>query len=175
MDAAPDVVKPGTRYAALSLKRFDLTGNPVVDRTSAELAAIFASVIEANQPAVGMTPQQYGTFIHLQFGDRVRSAGIPGIGYGDVETTFPEGNSYGSLDSIRTDVILRDVDGKIIAIFDVKTGAKGLPPARVDKLRTKTGAAPDTPVVEIRVEGILLKIQIALGLARSRNAWHAEH
>jgi hypothetical protein len=163
-DIAPDAVNPGDRYAALRLKRFDPTGNSVIDATSEKLAAIFASVIEATPPGAGMTPTQYGTFIHLKFADAVRSARIFGIGYGDVETTFPEGSPYGSPDSIRTDVVLRDIEGKIVAIYDVKTGAAGLTPARANKLRTKTGAGANTPVIEIRVEGILLKIQMVSGL-----------
>jgi hypothetical protein len=112
-------------------------------------------------PAAGITPQQYGTFIHLQFADAVRSARLPGIASVDVETTFPEGDSYGSPDSIRTDVVLRNDEGKIIAIYDVKTGESGLTPARADQLRAKTGALSDTPVIELRLEGILLKIQVA--------------
>jgi hypothetical protein len=76
----------------LRLKRFDLTGDPVVDLTSLKLAVILAKVMGTYPPGSGMTPQQYGTFIHLQFADAVRSARIPGIGYNDVETTFPAGN-----------------------------------------------------------------------------------
>jgi hypothetical protein len=158
-DANPDSVKTGEQYAQLEIKRFDRTQNPAIDGTSLKLSAILARVMGGNPPAVGMTPQQYGTFIHLQFADAVRSARLPGVGYGDVETTFPEGNSYGSPDSIRTDVVLRNVEGKVIAIYDVKTGDSGLTPARADQLRAKTRAPSDTPVIELRLEGILLKIQ----------------
>jgi hypothetical protein len=160
-DANPDSAKAGEQYAQLEVKRFDRTQNLVIDGTSIKLSAILARVMGGNPPTAGMTPQQYGTFIHLQFADAVRSARLPGIGYGDVETTFPEGNSYGSPDSIRTDVVLRNVEGKIIAIYDVKTGESGLTPARADQLRAKTRAPSDTPVIEIRLEGILLKIQVA--------------
>jgi hypothetical protein len=147
--------------AQLEVKRFDRTGNTAIDNTSLKLTTILARVMSGNPPAPGITPQQYGTFIHLQFADAVRSAQLPGIASVDVETTFPEGDSYGSPDSIRTDVILRNDDGEIIAIYDVKTGESGLTPARADQLRTKTGALSDTPVIELRLEGILLKIQLA--------------
>lgn len=114
-----------------------------------------------NPPAPGITPQQYGTFIHLQFADAIRSAQLPGIASYDVETTFPKGYSYGSSDSIRTDVILRNDENEIVAIYDVKTGESGLTQARADQLRAKTGAPSDTPVIELRLEGILLKIRVA--------------
>jgi hypothetical protein len=153
-------VLPGNGYAALpDFRRFDLTGNDYIDLTSLKLSIIFEAVIEANPPASGMTPQQYGTFIHLEFADAVRAAQLPGISSVDVETTFPEGQQYGSPDSIRTDVVLRYTDGTIAAIFDIKTGASELSPARADQLRAKTQTPPDTPVVEIRMQGILLKIQ----------------
>jgi hypothetical protein len=51
---------------------------------------------------------------------------------------------------------LRNDDGDIIAIYDVKTG-RGLGQARVDQLRDKTGSADDTPVIELRFEGPILK------------------
>lgn len=83
--------------------------------------------------------------------------GLPGIGANDVETTFPTG-SYGSPGSIRTDVVLHDDDGNIIAIYDVKTGAKDLTPARVNQLRAKTGAPSEAPVIQIRFNEALSKI-----------------
>ena len=161
---------PGKDYAGLpNYKRFDLTGNDLIDLTSLKLSIIFEAVIELNPPASGMTPQQYGTFIHLEFADAVRAIQLPGISTLDVETTFPEGQSYASADSIRTDVVLRDSDGNIVAIYDVKTGAAGLTAARGAELRAKTGAPPNTPVIEIRMEGILSKIQPSLaGLSDPR-------
>jgi hypothetical protein len=137
--------------------RFDFSQDPVVNSTSLRLAAILVTVMEANPPNSGATPQQYGTFIHLEFADAVRSERIPGIGYGDVETTFPEEDGYGAPGTIRTDVVLRNVDGTVRAIYDVKTGDSGLAPARVSRLREKTGAGPDVPVVELRLDEVLQK------------------
>ena len=105
--------------------------------------------------ASSLSPQEYGRFVHEEFADVVRVAVFPGIAYDDVETTFPNG-PYGSPDSIRTDVVLRNDDGDIIAIYDVKTG-RGLGQARVDQLRDKTGPADYTPVIELRFEGPILK------------------
>jgi hypothetical protein len=149
------------QYGAVNVKRFDRTGNNFIDSTSVELSTIFASIIVANPRPPGMTPQQYGTFIHLMFKDAVIAAQLIGISSVDVETTFPEGQRYGSRGSIRTDVVLRDTDGAVIAIYDIKTGESGIEPDRADELRTKTGAPPNTPVIEIRIEGILLKVRIA--------------
>jgi hypothetical protein len=153
-------VLPGNEYAAY--KRFDLTLNDFIDLTSLKLSILFEVVIDENPPSSGMTPQQYGTFVHLEFADAVRAAQLPSISYVDVETTFPEGQPYASPDSIRTDVVLRNTEGNIIAIYDIKTGASGLTAARASELRAKTGASAITPVVEIRMEGILLKMRTSL-------------
>jgi hypothetical protein len=45
---------------------------------------------------------------------------------------------YGMDGSIRTDVILRDDERKIIAIYDVKTGNATMRPAREAEIRAKT-------------------------------------
>jgi hypothetical protein len=46
------------------------------------------------------------------------------------------------------------------AIYDVKTG-RGLEPSRVDELRAKTNAPANAPVIELRFEGAVLKIQFS--------------
>jgi hypothetical protein len=101
-----------------------------------------------------MTPQYYGQLVHQRFAEAVRAAKIPGIAYNDVETTFSleDGARYGSPDSIRTDVVLRDSDSKILAIYDVKTGRAGLSPARIQELLTKTRAGPETKIIILRFE-----------------------
>ncbi len=129
-----------------------MTGNVKIDATTAKLTMILASVMDKFERAPNMTPQLYGQLVHKQFADAVRAAQIPGIGYYDVETTFSleEGARYGSPESIRTDVVLRDEDDKIIAIYDVKTGVSGLSPGRISELLTKTRAGPDTRIIVLR-------------------------
>jgi hypothetical protein len=124
--------------------------------------AILARVINSIGPldSTGLSPQRYGTIIHQNFANVVRAAGIAGIGYDDVETTFPEGESYGALDSIRTDVVLRDDNGNVIAIYDVKTGNADISPSRAAELRAKIGA-PDAYVIEIRRYQSIAKIDSA--------------
>jgi hypothetical protein len=133
-----------------------VTGDPVIDGTTVKLTALLVRVMNSIEvDASSLTPQEYGRLVHEEFADDVRVAVLPGIAYDDVETTFPNG-PYGSPDSIRTDVVLRNDDGDIIAIYDVKTG-RGLGQARVDQLRDKTGSADDTPVIELRFDGPILK------------------
>ena len=107
-----------------------VTGNQLTDDTTAKLTAVLVHIMNNLETWSGLTPQAYGRLVHEEFADEVRAAVLPGIAYNDVETTWPEGSSYGSLDSVRTDVVLHDDNGTIIAIYDVKTGQSGLTPAR---------------------------------------------
>jgi hypothetical protein len=105
-----------------------VTGVPIIDETTKKLSIILSGVVDRVGPMPGLSPSQYGTMIHTEFAAEVRVAGLPGIELIDVERTFgsqPE-VPYGAKDSVRTDVILRDDDGNIIAIYDAKTG--GAPP-----------------------------------------------
>jgi hypothetical protein len=105
----------------------------------------------------GLTPQACGGLVHEEFADQVRAAVFPGIAANDVETTFPDGASYGWTNIIRTDVVLRDDTGSIIAIYDVKTGQSGLTPGRTAELFAKTNAPAGTRVIELRVDGAILR------------------
>jgi hypothetical protein len=98
-----------------------------------------------------MNPQRFGTAVHLAFATQVRLAKLPGIGFFDVETTFSfdPAARYGSKDSVRTDVVLRNDAGDIIAIYDVKTGNRQLNREPVKELLAKTGAAVGTPIVQL--------------------------
>ncbi len=53
---------------------------------------------------------------------------------------------YGSPNSIRADFVLRDTNGKIIAIYDAKTGQAQLSTTRVDELLNHFKAPSGTPV-----------------------------
>jgi len=80
----------------------------------------------------------------------VRIQQLPGIAFSDVETTFG-GSRYGARDSVRTDVVLRNEIGDVIAIYDVKTGNRGLDAGRVEELRSKTGVGASIPIIEMHV------------------------
>jgi hypothetical protein len=147
--------------AIRDLEQFDLTNDPRIDIASAKLTIILALIMDSLVRPPDMSPQEYGTRIHAVFAALVKAANITGIRPEDVETTFPEG-PYGSPDSIRTDVVLRDTTtGTIIAIYDVKTGKADLSPARADQLRSKTKAPPGTPVIQLRDTGAMLKYLLA--------------
>ena len=147
--------------AIRDLEQFDLTNDPRIDIASAKLTIILALIMDSLVRPPDMSPQEYGTRIHAVFAALAKAANITGIRPEDVETTFPEG-PYGSPDSIRTDVVLRDTTtGTIIAIYDVKTGKADLSPARADQLRSKTKAPPGTPVIQLRDTGAMLKYLLA--------------
>jgi hypothetical protein len=76
---------------------------------------------------------------------------LPGIGKEGVEQSFDaEGEArYGKDGSIRTDVVLRNKQDRIIAIYDLKTGNAVVRPPRAKELRAMTRAGPDVPVIEL--------------------------
>jgi hypothetical protein len=150
------IVDQSSRYAAtqVTVEPGAISSNQIVNATTATIIAILGSVMDGLDRTPEMTPQLYGQLVHKQFANAVRAANIPGIGYYDVETTYDRDDpdaTYGSPGSIRTDVVLHDESGKIIAIYDVKTGKAGLTPARVAELLTETRADPTTTkVIELR-------------------------
>jgi hypothetical protein len=75
---------------------------------------------------------------------------LQGIGPDDIETTFG-GAYYGAENSIRTDVVLRNEAGDIVAIYDVKTGGAGITSARAADLRAKTGTSSEVPIIELSI------------------------
>lgn len=129
-----------------------LTGIHSIDDASNALGDILVRVIESLGPLEEVSPQIYGMMVHLEFGSAVKAAGIPGVT--DVERTFRldvEDPRYGLADSIRTDVVLRNAAGEIMAIYDVKTGDARVDRARANELRLQTGASSNTPVFELNI------------------------
>lgn len=154
-----DPITPAQQYAsALVIEHPGArTGDSRTDETTDKLVTVLQGVMDTIEYLPGMSPQRYGQLVHQAFATAVVAERLPGIGPDDVETTFPTG-SYGSPGSIRTDVVLRDDDENIIAIYDVKTGEADLTSARVKQLRAKAGAPSKTPVIQIRFNEALSKI-----------------
>lgn len=128
------------------------TGIQSIDETSDALSDILTNVIEKLEYLPSMSPQVYGMLVHVAFGLEVRLKGLQGVG--DIERTFSLEDSdpyYGFAGSVRTDVTLRNIQGDIVAIYDVKTGNARMSQKRADRLREKTGAASGTPVFELNV------------------------
>ncbi|MDQ2084333.1 hypothetical protein RA307_29450 [Xanthobacteraceae bacterium Astr-EGSB] len=153
-DASPDPLIAGAQYAMAQIEIHTdaLTGIETIDETTKNLTATLAGVVDRVEYVPTMTPGQYGVAVHTAFGLAVRVGNFPGIGFWDVETTFGfVGAKYGSKDSIRTDVVLRNPSGDIIAIYDVKTLGAKLSPSRIRELREKTGTGPNVPIFELQV------------------------
>ncbi|MFL9502997.1 hypothetical protein ACJMQP_23310 [Rhodopseudomonas palustris] len=146
------------------------TGIAEIDETSVALSDTLARVMGALEYLPQMSPAMYGTAVHIAFGLALRLQGLPGVG--DIERSFSLDTVdpyYGLAGTIRTDATLRNVQGDIIAIYDVKTGAQTISRARADELRAKTRAAPDTPVFELNVVRGISRKQIVLSILRSRS------
>jgi dihydroxyacetone kinase DhaKLM complex PTS-EIIA-like component DhaM len=156
-DEMPDPLIEGAQYAQANITidySAALTGLSNVDSTTKELSRALAQTMATVDFIPEWTPQIYGTAVHVAFGTSVRFQGLPGIGFNDVEQSFLSGTEvdrYGQAGSIRTDVVLRNDSGDIIAIYDVKTGGARLTSARVRELRDKTGVGPNVPIVELHV------------------------
>ncbi|MGV3635314.1 MAG: hypothetical protein ACO1NY_13270 [Pseudorhodoplanes sp.] len=155
-DATFDPLIEGAQYvqAQIAIDSSNaLTGISAVDSATKGLSRVLERTMVAVDFIPTWTPQVYGTAVHVAFGVQVRLQGLPGIGPDDVEQSFFGGDEvrYGRLGSIRTDVVLRNQAGEIIAIYDVKTGGALLTAARVRELRAKTGVGPSVPIIELHV------------------------
>jgi hypothetical protein len=132
-----------------------LTGISTIDETTKKLTSILVGVMEAMDKVIPpSTPQLYGMAVHKAFELAVRSQNLKGIGRQGVETTFSLDRNdapYGFRGSVRTDVVLRNDAGDVIAIYDVKTGERGIDSTRAAELGAKTRAAADVPVIELHV------------------------
>jgi hypothetical protein len=94
------------------------------------------------------------------FANDVKLQNLPGIGRTGVEQSFSLGDiaEYGEDGTVRVDVYMRDGTGKIIAIWDVKTGGAVLTGARVRQLRAEAGVSSNVWVIELHVtRGATLK------------------
>jgi hypothetical protein len=158
-DAAPDGIRVWAQYAEAKDK------NEVESKTDADTAAdvalikrttdiLYYVVLQVSAAILrrpGSSPQTYGTDMHTVFARVVRGMNLPGIGEIGVEQSFDKDGlaRYGADGSIRTDVVLRNEQGIIIAIYDLKTGNAIIAPSRAKELRIMTGAGADVPVIEL--------------------------
>jgi hypothetical protein len=150
-DANPDPIIPGAQYAQTLITIYPsaLTGLSTIDNTTRKLTETLATVVDVVGPLGTLTPRAYGTIVHVAFANAVRLQRLPGISFSDVETLFG-GSRYGK-GGVRTDVVLRNDVGDVIAIYDVKTGDSGIEPARAAQLRAKVGVGSKVPIIEINL------------------------
>ncbi len=146
------------RAGQVTIENNAQTGFSTIDENTEKLRTILEGVV--NKRAEGYGPE-YGKAIHYDFGDAVKKAISEGNLHGNIriEHTYPErGTFYGKLGTIRTDIVLRNEQNEVIAIYDVKTGGAYLGTARVAELRAKTGASVRVPVIEMHIQrGLSLK------------------
>jgi len=107
----------------------------------------------------------YGTLVHLAFATDIRWQDIPGIGSDGVEQSFSLGDAarYGSNGSIRTDIVLRDDNDKIIAVWDVKTGNAELTDARKQEVRDELKLSPNVPIMMLHISRGIAKARGSMG------------
>jgi hypothetical protein len=151
-DANPDPITPGAQYAQIPIEVDPkaLTGIPEIDRTTIALSERLAKVVDAFPGGSG---PQYGIMIHTAFKASLLASPIPNV---DIEPTFGGTGIYGSKDSTRPDVVLRNTAGDIIAFYDVKTGERGIDAPRASEFRTFS--KPSAYVIELSLRrGILFK------------------
>lgn len=107
-----------------------------------KIAAIAEQVKSQVEPETvwGMSARDIGTMLHTKFrkavDDAVRRGELPNRVR--TEQSYVEGvpARYGFAGSFRTDVLLADAKGKVIAIWDYKTGGQPtIPTRRIDQLR----------------------------------------
>jgi hypothetical protein len=118
-----------------------------VDETTEILETLLARINGAAARVPGLTAQAYGIFVHTQFGIAVKALQLRRHLRHltlQVEQSFDElgPTRYGQPGSIRTDVILRNARGAIIAIYDVKTGNAEMRPLTEKKYREYTKVNP---------------------------------
>jgi hypothetical protein len=145
------------QYAAITVERYDRTGDQLIDRTTDILFQTllrYADLVDRAQVLLGKAgPALYGTLVHVGFAIDVKAQNLPGIGQDGVEQSFSAEDvvKYGANGSIRTDVIMKDASGQVIAIWDVKTGNAELTDDRRQEIREEIGVPKNIPVIELHV------------------------
>lgn len=127
-----------------------LTGISTIDDTTKKISEILGDTMARVEFIPEWTPSVYGTAVHVDFAAQVKLQGLRGI---EVEQSFfdQEPGGFGEPGSIRTDIILRNDIGDIIAIYDVKTGGAVLTPARIREIRHQTKVGVEVPIIELQV------------------------
>jgi hypothetical protein len=153
-DAGPGGIRVWTQYAEVRDNdevRDNEADATAIARTTGILHQVVLQVSAAVIRRPGSSPREYGVDVHTLFARTVRALNLPGIGKEGVEQSFDaEGEArYGKDGSIRTDVVLRNKQDRIIAIYDLKTGNAVVRPPRAKELRAMTRAGPDVPVIEL--------------------------
>jgi hypothetical protein len=150
-DARADPIRVWSQYA--QIESDNSAQDPAIENTRQVLhdllSQVNASVSTRRDP---LSARLYGVIVHAEFAKAVRAKNLPGIGQVGVEQSFDVDGlaRYGLDGSIRTDIVVRNTQGQIIAIFDVKTGNATLSSTREAKIRAFTRVGYDVPVIILR-------------------------
>lgn len=142
------ITEQSRRYAELN--GLSAADERLIEETTQELQRILLrvnGVISRSRDPI--SARLYGIAVHKAFADAVKAKNLSGIGIEGVEQSFDlQGLArYGLDGSIRTDVVLRNREGVIIAIYDVKTGNATMRPSREAKILKYTKADPFVRVI----------------------------
>ena len=100
----------------------------------------------ANSVKTDVTGHVSGTKQHTKFAEKVNKLGNKNL---RTEVSFLNGKevSYGTKGSVRLDVVEYDANGKIIAVYDLKTGWAKLTETRIKQIQGHVG---QVPVIELK-------------------------
>ena len=124
-----------------------------VEETTKILSSLLVSINRTAARVPGLTARLYGILVHTEFAIAVRALKLPpDLGTLEVEQSFQRSGParYGQRGSIRTDVILRNAQGVIIAIYDVKTGDAEMRPSTEQRYREYTSVSPAVQIFILR-------------------------
>jgi hypothetical protein len=147
--------------AYLARRRYAELGRPsaederAVEETTEILTKLLVSINGTVSRVPGLTARLHGILVHTEFAIAVKALKLPPHLRNltlQVEQSFDQLGStrYGQPGSIRTDVILRNAGGVIIAIYDVKTGDAEMRPSTEQKYREYTKVNPSVPLIILR-------------------------
>ncbi|MBX9773321.1 MAG: hypothetical protein K2Y71_02820 [Xanthobacteraceae bacterium] len=148
---------PWRQYAELG--GLSAEDRAAVEETTEILKTLLARVNGTAARVPGLTAQAYGRLVHVQFAIAVKSLKLPEHLRHltlQVEQSFDElgPTRYGQPGSIRTDVILRNAQGVIIAIYDVKTGDAEMRSSTEQKYREYTKVHPTIRPIILRAQRV---------------------
>lgn len=144
---------PWRRYA--ELRGLSVEDERAVEETTQILTHLLVKINGTVSRVPGLTARLHGIRVHTAFAIAVKALRLPphlGTLTLQVEQSFDQlgPTRYGQPGSIRTDVILRNAKGAIIAIYDVKTGDAEMRPSTESKYRGYTKVNPSIQLIILR-------------------------
>ena len=129
---------------SLGLDYVGLLERDKVDAACPKLGEVQARTNEAvdtvkRHGAIDLTPAAFGTAVHFALKADINSLDDPNF-RADVSVLKSLDETYGTKDSVRVDVYENVGDGTV-CVYDIKTGKRGLGPARAAEIAVKVFAS----------------------------------